>query len=609
LLPRICLADNAHLQPGMADSLSIDVYLGRAVRTVLVVDVVESVRLTQENEQGAVARWRRLAERIEREVLPPHAGRLVKSLGDGLLLDFSRVLPAIQAAFAIQRIAQVESAQEPPRQQMLLRVGIQVAELLADERDVYGHGVNLASRLAGLAGPGEIVVSAGVREELTATLDAEIEDLGECYLKHIREPVRAYRLGPPGPRPVIEHTAEAEALLRPTIAVVPFASRSGIPEHQVLGEVLADDIISALSHTAELNVISRLSTTAFRERDTSATEIGGHLHAEYVLSGSYRGSAEQVVVMVELAEARSGRVVWIEEMKAKVGALVSGASDLVERIVARASAAVIASELSRARGQALPTLESYTLLMAAIALMHRMSSQDFARARLMLETLVERVPRQAMPRAWLGKWHVLRVQQGWSDDARADAQLALQCTRQALDSDENCSLALTIDGMVHTNLLKRFDVAEQRYDGALRIDPNNSLAWLLKGTLHAFKGEADAALKGTRRALRLSPLDPHRYFYDSLAATAELSAKRYDRAIELARRSLRANRTHTSTLRALAIAQWQLERRDEARATVAELLRLDPPFRVSAFLERSPSAGYATGELWSRALREAGVPD
>jgi tetratricopeptide (TPR) repeat protein len=288
---------------------------------------------------------------------------------------------------------------------------------------------------------------------------------------------------------------------------------------------------------------------------------------------------------------------------------VQGKDPLIDRVVTEVSAAVMARELQRAQSQALPTLESYTLMMGAIALMHRLSLQDFDRARQMLETLTDRAPRRAVPQAWLAKWHVFRVWQGWSDDPKNDSQLALDCTKRALDADPQCSLALAIDGLVHTNLLKKLDVAQERYDLALRVNPNDSLAWLLKGTLHAFKGEGKAAMKGTQRALKLSPLDPHRFFYDALAATAALSAGRYERAIGLAQHSLRANRTHASTLRALAIAQWQLGREEDARKTVQDLMRVEPTLTVTKYLERFPGSAYETGKIWSSALRNAGVPE
>jgi class 3 adenylate cyclase/TolB-like protein/Tfp pilus assembly protein PilF len=578
------------------------------VRTLLFVDVVESVRLMEENENDVVRRWRQFVGVVEREILPLHHGRLIKSHGDGLLLEFPVVPPAVKAAFAIQHASVGINSGVSPSQHILLRVGVHFGHLIADDHDVYGSGVNLAARLTGLAGPGEIVVSADVRDQLTPVLDAEIEDLGSCYLKHVHEPVRAYRIGPPGPRPVIEPGSVSMPQLRPTIAVIPFAERTGKPDDQVVGEVLADEIIAALSRSSELTIISRLSTTVFRGRETSIDEVSRYLNANYILSGAYRKAGSKLRLNLELASSGPGTIVWSETMEGNAHALVSGRDGVVDAIVTGVSMAVMARELQRAQSQPLPTLESYTLLMGAIALMHRLSRQDFDKSRQMLQALTERVPRQAIPWAWMAKWHVLRVQQGWSDDPALEAQLALDCCRRALNADPHCTLALVISGLVHTNLLRVLDVAQENYELALQINPNDSLAWLLRGTLHAFKGEGAVAISDTQRALKLSPLDPHRYFYDSLAATAALSAGQYKRAIELANHSLRANRTHTSTFRALAISQWQLGLHDDARRTVGELMRLEPSLTITRYRERHPSSQFETGRIWSKALLEAGVP-
>ena len=579
---------------------------GRAVRTVLVVDVVDSVRLMEENEEETISRWCALVQDVERVVLPTYDGRLVKSLGDGMLLDFPHVQPAVSAAFAIQDVCAKANGGLSANRQMLVRMGMQVGEVIADEHDIYGRGVNLAARLTTIAGPGEIVVSSGVREHLTPMLDADVEDLGECYLKNVRNPVRAYRLGPPGPRPVIGPEGAVE--LRPTIAVIPFSARTSSIEHQILGEVLADEVINGLSRAADLNVISRLSTTAFHGRIAAVDEVAVHLNAGYVLSGGYRVSGTRVILAAELVETKSRRIIWTSELKGDIGAVINGDDPLIAHLISGVSTAVITRELERAQTLALPTLEGYTLLMGAISLMHGMSRNDFHRAGSLLQTLIERAPRRAIPQAWLAKWHVLRVWQGWSDDAMKDARLASECTKRALDNDSRCSLAMVIDGVVHTHLLKKFDVAAERFDLALNINPSDSLGWLFKGTLHAFQGDGKPAVQATNRALRLSPLDPIKYFYDSLAATAALSARRYERAIELAQRSLRSNRMHTSTLRVLTIAYSELGRHDDARRTALELLKLEPRLTVRKYLERSPSSGFETGKVWSDALRNAGVP-
>jgi adenylate cyclase len=580
----------------------------RVVRTVLFIDVVESVRLIEEHEEEAIRRWRELADKVEKQVASTLAGRVVKSLGDGLMLEFERVADAIKAAFVIQSICRVANESVPAERQMLLRIGAHVGPMIADEHDVYGHGVNIAARLTTLAGPGEIVVSADVRDQMTPTLDADVEDLGECYLKHVQQPVRAYRVGPPGIRPFILPGGTGMSDLQPTLAVVPFNARSNEPQHALLGEVLADEIISALSRTTEMHVISRLSTTAFRGRDATLAEVSSHLNANYVLSGAFRISANSVTLSAELAEARSSRIVWARNLKGHVTGVLEGKDELIDRVVAEVSAAVVVHELQRVQTQAMPTLEAYTLLIAAVALLHRLSPQAFERAQSLLHTVIERAPRQAAPHAWLGKWHVMRVQQGWSADAIGEGHAALECTRRALDLDPHCSLALTIDGLVNTNLLKRLDVAQDRYETALHVNPNDSLAWLLKGTLHAFRGEGKMAVEHTQRALKLSPLDPLRYYYDSLAATAALSAGQYERALKLAVHSLRANRTHTSTLRAIAIANWQLGHLDEARRTIAELLRLEPSLTIAGWRKRSPSSEFNIGKLWAEVMLKAGVP-
>lgn len=585
----------------------VDYVVERATRAVLVVDVVESVRLIEQDEEGTISRWLGLVRQIEKDLLPANKGHLVKSLGDGLLLEFTDVRTAVLAAFAIQQASDRSNVGKPSDRRMLLRIGIEVGKVIIEDHDVFGHGVNLAARLAALAGPGEIVVSASVRQQITPDLDADVEDLGECFLKHVTGPVHAYRIGPPGARPVPRLPTPIGNLL-PTLAVIPFKGRAVSKQHRVLGEILAEETIRSFSRSSDLNVISRLSTTAFRGRVVSLAEIREHLNANYVLSGVFHVHGDQVALETELADAKSSQVVWSKLIKGQLRGIIAGEQEVVAQLVADVRSAVALRELKHAKLQTLPTLDSYSLLMGAIALMHGRSQDDFKRAYKLLEALIDRVPRQPIPQAWLAKWHVLQVQQGWASDPKQTAQRALASARRALDADPQSSLALAIDGMVHTNLLKRLDIAEERYGLAIEANPNDSLAWLLKGTMHAFRGESVPAVEGTQHALSLSPLDPMRYFYDSLAATALNAAGKFESALEIAKRSLRANRSHTSTLRTIAIAEWQLGRKDQARQAVQELLRLEPSLTVSGFLERSPAADYETGKEWSAVLEKAGLP-
>jgi adenylate cyclase len=579
-----------------------------ATKVVMVLDVVESVRLMEQDERGFVQRWHQFVDEV-RSLLARHGGRMHKSLGDGLMLEFDDAQEAVRAGFAIQAACLRSNAACADAQQMHLRIGAHLCEYVADQWDIYGSDVNLTARIATLAGPGEMIVSAAVRDRLAPVLDADVEDLGDCHLKHVLEPVRAYRIGPAGHAPVIESGLGELTPLRPTIAVIPFTCRSAEPGHELLGEALADEVIAALSRTSELLVISRLSTTVFRDRNHRLDDIRHHLRADYVLSGTCRSAGSQLSLFVELTEARTGHIVWAETLRSHLEGLFHADHEFISELMRGISSAVVVREMGRARSHALPTLEGYTLLLGGIALMHRTSFREFDRARQLFETLAERNRRHPVAHAWLGKWHVLRVQQGWTDDPARETQLALDATRRAINADSHCALAWTVDGFVRTNLMRDLDSGLQSYETALEINPNESLAWLLKGTLHAFKDEGDLAVDGTERALALSPLDPLRYFYDSLAATAAASAGRYDRAIELGKRSLRSNRTHTSTYRAIAIAQAMSGRTDDARETVRSLLGLEPGFCLASFVARSPTSRFAHGQRIVDALRRAGVPE
>jgi adenylate cyclase len=587
--------------------------------TLLIIDVVESVRLMEANEQDAVRKWQNLVAMVVRDVLPQHQGRMVKSIGDGLMLAFDTPRPAVHAALHIQQLCMAGHHGVAPQQRLHLRAGIHTAQYVTDEHDIYGADVNLAVRLTTLAGPDEIIVSAPVRDQLTPVLDGDIEDLGDCYMKHLVSPVRAYRVGSAGAAPIIEPGSSRPLDLRPTIAVIPFAARGAEPGHALIGEAVADELIAALSKTAELHVISRLSTTAFAGRAGSEGTGGGgasaladirqHLGATYVLSGRCTVIGSNMSLFVELAEADGGRIVWADNLKGSVAGLFNPNDDMLSRIVAAVSSAVMKHELGRAQNHALPTLEGYTLLLGAVAMMHHNSLTDFDKAKQMLEHLIARSKRHPVPHAWLANWHVLKVQQGWTSNVEDETQLALDSTKRALDCEPNNSLALTIDGFVHTSLKKDTLTGSNRYAAAIEANPNESLAWLLKGTMHAFRGEGENAINDTQHAIRLSPLDPLKYFYDSLAATAALSAKDYESTIKLALRSLRANRMHTSTYRALTIAYVGLGNIELARETVLKLRTLEPQLTVTEYLSKHPSGTFTTGQEWSRALLKAGLPE
>jgi adenylate cyclase len=598
---------------------------------VLLVDLVESVRLMGEHEASTVRRWADFIAIVTSEILPRHHGVIVKSLGDGLMARFGSVPDAVDAAAEMHRTLAAQNVSLPEGQHFHVRAGVNAAMAWSDGIDIYGTGVNLAARLATLAGPGETIASesaheqlaaalaslanpgetigsAAVRDELTHGVDASCEDLGDCILKHFDKPVRAYRVGPASAHPILTGRRDYGTAMQPTIAVIPLSARNDTPALFDVGNLIADSVIWRLSKSANLKVISRLSTAVFRGRANDLGQVSAHLGATYVLSGAYVVNAGQIMVTAELSRARNNQVIWTDRLSGEIGDLLRPESELADRIARAVHFAVFDAEVEHILTQPLPTLESYSLLLGSIKLMHRSSKDEFLQTRKILDELINRHARIAAPRAWLGNWYILRVTRGWSEDRKREAAEALSATHAALDRDPSDALALATEGFVYCHLLKDLETARKRCNEAVEANPSHALGWLYLGTVNAFKGEGAAAVEATRRAIELSPLDPQRYYFESLGATAELSAHQYENAERLARSSLMLNRTHPSTWRALTISLVSQGRMDEAREALDKMRQLDPALTVEKYLARLPNAELETGQQWARCLAMAGLP-
>ncbi|MEM7721382.1 MAG: winged helix-turn-helix domain-containing protein [Pseudomonadota bacterium] len=450
---------------------------------------------------------------------------------------------------------------------------------------------------------GQSIATAEIRDAVVDGSDAQFEDLGDHAIG--RDTKRLYQvrqLGATGALPRGRH-----ARLLPTIAIIPFSGPRDDPSAMV-GEALADDIITVLSRSQQVNVISRLSTRQFRQRDLTSAQLSSRLDADLILTGSFMTMGDEIILKLELSDTRSDIVLWADRITAPLRAILTDL-DTAHSIVAQLRKAMVLHEIRRVRSFPIATLENYSLLLGAVGLMHRLSQNDFGKARVLLEALMDRVPNQPDPLAWMSRWHVLRVQQGWSEDPHEDARLGLEHTKAALDIDAENTLALVSEGFVLTNLLRQLDDAEDRYNQALQINPNDANARLLRGTLYAFQGKGTEAQTDAEQALFLAPFDPHRFFFLALAASASVAAEDYDRALALSTASLRLNQSHTSTLRVKIIAQMNLGQTGDARKTAQKLIELQPGLRVSSWLAASPGADFEIGKRIAATLSEAGIPD
>lgn len=586
----------------------VELALVRRSQVVLVMDLVESVRLMEAHEPAVVELLRSFVRHAQVEVLPAHGGRLVKSTGDGIMAEFSAVAPAAAAARQLHRYFDGFNSGVPPEQQMYMRAGLNVTHLYADDLDIYGSGVNLAARVSALAGPGETVGTAAARDGLVDGLDVRIEDLGDCYVKHVAAPLRVYRIGEPGPQPYLTSLDETDRTLRQAIAVVPFASRNLGAERFAIGDLIAEGVIAQLARTPDMRVLSRMSTAAFRERPAAGQEIRAWLDADYVLGGSYVVHDEKVLITATVSSTDDDQVLWSDQIQGALGDLLQANSELCHQIAETTHQALLDAPALQALTRPMPTLTSHTLMLAGVNLMHRSTVADFAASRRALDALVDRHPRAPASRAWLAKWYVLNATRGLATDRARDAQEALGHTGRALDIEPSNSLALAMEGFVYLHLKKDVTLAHARLDAALAANPNDPLAWLFRSVACSISGSTAEALGAAQRALALSPLDPLRYYYEALAASSALSAGQYARAIELSESSLRRNRTHAPTLRTLIAALVAIGQEPKARLIAAELMRLSPEFTVGAFREQSASAGFAFGKRIADAMLIAGVP-
>lgn len=574
---------------------------------VLVVDLVESVRLMHVDERSVVERWQAFVSAVRDGILPSTDGRLVKSLGDGLLAEFPSALSAARAATAMHDWLAQHCGPLSDGSRLALRAGLHASEVYDAQLDLLGAGVNLAARVAGLAQPGETVATVEVRDQLHDRIDADIEDLGDCHLKHVDEPVRVYRLGPS----MSESSLPAlpppnKAALQLAVAVMPFSDP--LRGSTGLGDLVADGIIHRLSRSPGLQVVSRLSSAALRGRELGLADIGRLLGVRYVVSGSFVELDGEVTLRAELGDVVSGLAVWSGERRGPLRTLLTLEAEPLHELANALHHHMLEVAVQKATLAPLPALASYELLLGGIAMMHRASTASFDTSRRLLEALVERHPRIATPHAWLGKWQVLRSIQGVVDDPRHAASEALDHTARALDLEPHSALALAIEGFVHCHLRKDPEQARRRLEEACGLDPSEGFAWLFLAITQTFVGDAQAALPMARRALSLSPMDPLRYYYESLIASCELGAGDPAAAVEWGERSLRGNRQHLSTLRILIAAHAQRGEMDQARAFAAEVLRLRPGYSVAAYRTHSVAALYPFGERIADAMREAGIP-
>jgi TolB-like protein/DNA-binding SARP family transcriptional activator len=412
----------------------------------------------------------------------------------------------------------------------------------------------------------------------------------------------------PNPGPACATAGEAARIFEPSIAVLPFRNLSGAKARDYIVDGLTEDLVEVLSRIPGLFVVSRLSSAIFKKQDRLPQEIGAALGVRYLLSGSLRVVDGQVRLLVELAEADTGRGLWRDRFDEKTSDLLQLQSALAEAVAGAVAPQLRSAELKRVRIKRPEDYSAYDFLLRAQESMHATSWAVFQRAEHLFNEAIAREPYYATALAWRAYWHVLRVGQGWSLDRAADAQQAEFFAERAIECDPMEAMAFAIQGHSAAYLRKDFDQAFASLEKALQINPNSARAWLWHASAHGWSSQGGPAVEKITRAMALSPYDPLICAYSGSASLAYLADHQYERSIEFALRSIRENQSYSGAYKLLIPALVMAGRKKEAQAPVQQLLRLEPEFTVEQFRRRFPGGSWEIGALCAEGLAKAGVP-
>jgi adenylate cyclase len=460
-------------------------------RPLMVMDMADWDQHAKDDPDALLHRLGQWAGRTHWQLLSAHKGHIVKSMPYGLMMEFADARSCLRAAFALNQLAESANA----RVGLKLRAGAHLASYTHSGDEITGRDVKLTSGLTALANPGEVIVTAELREQLADGVDAVFEDLGYQRVKPLANAVHLYRA----------YLEKEDALdwqkiqprdVRPGLAVIPFKGEVDEEKRWMLGELIAEGVIARLSHCIGLRVISRQSTTTLR--GSALGQIERHLGATFVLSGSYSLQGRRLVVSAELVEARSHTLLWSGELHGTVDDLLQEESELLYDLAHKAAQTLGHTRVRKAVAQSLPRLDSSSLLLSVISMRDghsaKHSKKTFERGREALTELTTRHPELALPRAWLGMWHTLSVVKGHSADVARDTQRAREQTQRALEAEPHNAMALAVEGYINCQLLGNPEQARKFLDAAIEANPSEPMAWLFRSLFSAMWDSSSLAV-------------------------------------------------------------------------------------------------------------------
>jgi adenylate cyclase len=565
----------------------------RRLAAILAADVAGYSRLMGHDEEGTLARLKAIRRELADPKIKEHHGRIVKTTGDGLLLEFASVVDAVRCAVEVQREMAARNADVPPDRRLELRMGINVGDIIKDGRDIYGDGVNVAARLEALAEPGGICVSRVVRDQVRDKLDFAFEDMGEQQVKNIARPVRVHRvvLGTqPGPsKPVVGTATEPSLALpdKPSIAVLPFQNMSGDPEQEYFADGMVEEIITALSRIRWLFVIARNSSFTYKGQAVDVKQVGRELGVRYVLEGSVRKAGQRVRITAQLIETTIGAHLWADRFDGSLEDVFELQDKVATSVAGVIEPALQAAEIRRSSDRPTSDLTAYDLYLRALAQSH--SEQGIVAALDLFRRAIERDPYYASALAGAAFCHMRLHVSGWSKDPDEDQREGINLARQAIQVTGDDPGVLAWSAYVLAYFGEDIDAAIQLIDRALAINPSFAYGWLWSGWLRLWGGEQpELAISHFETSLRLSP---HARTSSSTLmglGVAYFFTHRFEDAMAMLLRSLQEQPEWAPTYRFLAACYARMARLNEARETVKRLQAVTPVVVPDATHWRNP---------------------
>jgi adenylate cyclase len=580
--------------------------LQRRLAAIMSADVVGYSRLMGMDEAGTLSRLNALRRSLIDPTIGAHSGRIVKLMGDGVLVEFASAVDAVACAIEIQRQLRERDADVPVDDPIRLRIGINVGDIIIEGEDILGDGVNIAARIEGIAEPGGVSISEDTWRQVQGKVSATFVDAGERSLKNIAYPVRIYRAELDKESAAQPATPALPLPDRPSIAVLPFQNMSGDPEQEYFTDGMVEDIITGLSRIKWLFVIARNSTFTYKGRSIDVKQIGRELGVRYALEGSVRRAVDRIRITGQLIDAVSGAHVWAERYDRTSADIFALQDEITLSVVGAIEPSLRLAEIERVKRKRPDSLDAYDLVLQAQPDVYSGMPDRATKALPLLERALALNPDYALAHAFAAMCYHNRFLRGGLREQ--DRMASIRHAQDAMACGQDDALALTFAGFSIGMDAHDRNSAFAAFDAALALSPSSALTYFCGSAILGWDGVAERAIDWAERGIRLSPFDPWRFAAYHALSLGHFHRGRYQEAADSAYKAVQANPGHSISRMLLAGSLAKLGRMDEAKAAAAHVLERQSSFRYSkqfSGVNCAPDLAASLGE----ALKASGLPE